>query len=53
MALDQVHWEHDDGQPLCWELDWDGFFEATRDYRKVTCNTCLRNLKRIMETPRD
>lgn len=40
-----VHWAHSlDGYPLCWPMDRDGEFAATRNEQAVTCAHCLRYL---------
>lgn len=37
-----VHLEHSiDGYPLCWPMDRDGPFDATRDEHAITCDDCL------------
>lgn len=45
-----IHAAHSgDGFPLCWSLDQDGPFEATRDDDAVTCPDCLEQVRETQE----
>lgn len=41
----EVHLAHSiDGYPLCWPMDREGPFTATRDEADVTCQQCITYL---------
>lgn len=43
---EEVHLAHfHDGYPLCWPMDREGTFSATRDERSVTCIDCINYMK--------
>lgn len=45
---DVVHVEHFlDGYPLCWPMDAEGTFKATRVDADVTCPDCLELLVQV------